>query len=133
MIVLDTHALIWWVSDPRRIPARARRLMDTAVADAEMVAVSSISLWEVAMLVSAGRLTLTMTMDAWIGQVESLPFLTFLPVDNRVAVRSVMLDGFAHRDPADRIIAATALGSGATLVTADARLRAYAPLKTIWD
>lgn len=133
MILLDTHALIWWVSDSGRIPARARRLIDTAVAAAEVVAISSISLWEVAMLVSAGRLTLTMELDAWIGQVESLPFLTFLPVDNRVAVRSVMLSGFAHRDPADRIIAATALGSGATLVTADARLRGYAALKTVWD
>lgn len=133
MIVLDTHALIWWVSDSGRIPAKARRLIDAAVADAEMVAVSSISLWEVAMLVSVGRLTLTMATDAWIGQVESLPFLTFLPVDNRVAVRSVMLDGFAHRGLADRIIAATALGAGATLVTADAGLRGYAPLKTVWD
>jgi PIN domain nuclease of toxin-antitoxin system len=67
--------------------------------------------------------------------VEAPPFLTFVPVDNRIAARSVRLEGegFPHRDPADRIIVATALGLGATVVTADARLRGYKPLATVWD
>ncbi|CAN5876894.1 type II toxin-antitoxin system VapC family toxin [soil metagenome] len=133
MIVLDTHALIWWVSEPSRIPERARRLLDSAVERRTPVGVSAISIWEVAMLVARDRLAFTMSADLWISHVEALPFLTFLPVDNRIAVRSVHLVGFPNRDPADRIIAATALGVDATLVTADAQLRAYAPLKTTWD
>ena len=133
MILLDTHALIWWVSEPSRIPAKARRLIDTAVDGGTPVGVSAITIWEVAMLVARDRLTFTMSAELWISQVEALPFLTFIPVDNRIAMRSVHLADFPNRDPADRIIAATAIGVDATLVTADSRLRAYASLKTVWD
>ena len=84
------------------------------------------------MLVAAGRLELTMDVDSWITRVESFPGLTFVPVDNRVALLAVNLDGFPHRDPADRIIVATALGLGASLVTADERIQAYRPIRTIW-
>jgi PIN domain nuclease of toxin-antitoxin system len=133
VIVLDTHALIWWVSEPTRVPAKARRLLDAAVKAGERIAVSSISIWEVAMLVDRGRLMLTLALDVWIEQVESLPFLEFQPVDNRIATRAVRLENFPQRDPADRMIAATALELGATLITADAQLRAYGPVKTVWD
>ena len=84
------------------------------------------------MLVKADRLRLTIPVDEWLAQVELLPFFEFLPVDNRVSLRAVALEGFTHKDPADRIIVATALGVGAALVTADERLHAYRPLKTIW-
>ena len=132
MIVLDTHALVWWVASPARIPAKARRLLDGAVKSDGSVAASSISVWEVAMLVDRGRLELTMPVDDWISHLEALPFLHFVPVDNRVAARAVTLDNFPHRDPVDRMIVATALGLGATLITADARLRSYRPLSTVW-
>ena len=85
------------------------------------------------MFVARERLAFTIDYETWIMSVEALPFLTFVPVDNRIAARSVQLEGFRHRDPADRIIVATALGLGATVVTADARLREYKPLATIWD
>jgi PIN domain nuclease of toxin-antitoxin system len=133
VIVLDTHALLWWVSTPDRIPARARRLLDGSVTDKRPITVSSISLWEIAMLVDRNRLELTIPVNVWIAHVQELPWLSFIPVDNRIAVRSVFLDGFPHRDPADRIIVATTLGLNGTLVTADARLRAYKPLRTTWD
>ena len=132
MIVLDTHALIWWVSDPKRIPPKATRLINATVRDGEPIAVSSISIWEIALLVASNRLTLTMDAAAWIERVESLAFLTFVPIDNEIAVRSVQLENFPHRDPADRMIVATALGLGATLVTADARLQSYRAVKTAW-
>jgi len=131
--VLDTHALVWWVSDPKRIPAKARRVLDGAVEAGESVAVSSISIWEIAMLVARKRLQLTLDLDTWIANLEALPFLQFIPVDNRVAARAVALEGFPHPDPADRMILATAVGLGATLVTAGARLRAYRAVKTVWS
>lgn len=133
MILLDTHALVWWVAEPKRIPAKARRAIDAAVKANEGIAVSSISVWEIAMLVARKRLAFTIDADTWIDSVEALPFLTFVPVDNRIAIRSVQLADFPHRDPADRLIVATALGNGATVVTADNRLRGYKPITTLWD
>lgn len=132
MIVLDTHALVWWVSDPDRLGAKARRSIDREVEAGETLRVSAISVWEIAMLTSAGRLELTMDVDSWLARVEALPALEFIPVDNRIAVRSVSLDDFPHRDPADRIIVATALGLGATLATADERIHSWRTVKTIW-
>ena len=132
MIALDTHALVWWVSDPARLGARARKAIEAAINEGDQLAVSSISTWEIAMLVAADRLELTMDVDTWVARVESYPGLTFVPVDNRIALRAVQLDGFPHRDPADRIIVATALGLGATLVTADERIREYRAVRTIW-
>lgn len=133
MILLDTHALVWWIAEPKRVPAKARRALDAAMKAGESIAVSSISVWEIALLVERKRLAFTIDSDAWINTLEALPFLTFVPVDNRIATRSVQLDGLPHRDPADRIIVATALGLGATVVTADTRLRRYKPLATVWD
>ena len=133
MIVLDTHALVWWVSDPAQLPAKARRVIDDVVASGgDAVRVSAITAWEVAMLVTRGRLRLTLDVEAWIAHVEALPFVEFIPVDNRVALRAVRLEGFPHRDPADRMIVATALGLGATLVTADERILAYRPVRSVW-
>ena len=132
MIVLDTHALVWWVSDPRRLGSKARRTVEAAVGADDGIAVSSISIWEIAMLVAARRLELTMDVESWIARVESLPGLHFVPVDNVIARRAVTLDGFPHRDPADRFIVATAIGLGASLVTADERLQAYRGVRTIW-
>ena len=133
MIALDTHALVWWVSQPGRIPAKARRQLAGAVEGGEPVAVSSISIWEIAMLVARGRLELTIPVEAWISGVEALPFVQFIPVDNRIAARAVALDHFPHRDPADRMILATALGLGATLITGDTRMRSYGAVKTVWS
>jgi PIN domain nuclease of toxin-antitoxin system len=133
VILLDTHALIWWVAEPDRLPASARQLIDAAVEADEPIAVSSISFWEIAMLVARQRLVFSIHVDTWIAKVQALPFLTFVPVDNRIAVRAVQLADFPHRDPADRMIVATALGLGATLVTADDKLRSYQAITTAWD
>jgi len=133
MILLDTHAWVWWVADPSRLPAPARDAIQESLDGGAPAHVSTISTWEVAMLVARGRLELTTSVDDWVAHAEAAPEIAFVPVDNRIAIRAVQLEDFAHRDPADRLIVATALGMGATLVTADARLRAYAPLATIWD
>lgn len=133
MIALDTHALVWYLSNPARLPSKARRLLDAAVKGTDPLAVSCISVWEVAMLVTHGRLLLTIDVETWIANVEALRFLKFVPVDDRIATRSVRLKDFPNRDPADRMIVATAIGLGATLVTGDRRLRSYSPVTTVWD
>jgi PIN domain nuclease of toxin-antitoxin system len=133
VIALDTHALVWWVAEPNRIPSKALRLIDATVKTSEPIAVSSISVWEIAMLVARGRLQLTIDVESWMSHVQALPYFAFHAVDNAIALGAERLTDFPHRDPADRFIVATALGLNATLVTGDRRLRSYRPLKTVWD
>lgn len=130
MIVLDTHTWLWWLSDPRQLSRRARAAVRAAMEGSEIY-ISSISAWEVAMLVAKGRLRLSMDAPDWIAQSQALSFIRFVPVDNAIALRSVQLD-VPHRDPADRIIAATAIGLGAWLVTKDEKLVQYPGVKTLW-
>lgn len=131
MILLDTHAWVWWLSDPRRLSSTARKAADEA-ARGDGAHVSCISTWEVAMLAARGRLDLTMDVADWLARAEALPYFRFHPVDNPVALRAVLLPEPFHRDPADRIIVATALSLGAAVVTADDRLRRYPHVRTVW-
>ena len=131
MILLDTHALLWWVNDPTTLSNPAIKSIDAAVMS-KSVHVSCISSWEIALLVERGRLRLALDVRDWISRCEALPFLTFVSVDNAIAIESVRLPDFPHADPADRIIAATALSLGAPLVTKDDKLRNYPHVKTIW-
>ncbi|MCZ6795847.1 MAG: type II toxin-antitoxin system VapC family toxin [Planctomycetota bacterium] len=131
MILLDTHVWIWWVADPERLSAPARAALDEAAAR-ERLLVSSISVWETAMLVERGRLELRVDLTDWISRSEALPYLKFVPVDNRIALEAVQLPRYRGKDPADRLIVATALLVGASLVTKDRRMRAYRRVTTIW-
>ena len=131
MILLDTHTWVWWVSNPDRLSASARQAIDRTAATGEIY-VSSISTWEVALLVHRQRLTLTMDVNDWVARSERLPFIRFIPVDNAIAIKSVGLPGPFHSDPADRIIVATAIVSGTPLVTKDTRIQDYPHVETIW-
>jgi PIN domain nuclease of toxin-antitoxin system len=131
VIVLDTHAWVWWVSGSPELSSKAKESIEVAVTRNE-VFVSAISVWEVAMLVKKGRLELTMPIMDWVSRSEALPYIRFVPVDNAVALRSVNLERFAHPDPADRMILATASFLEAAIVTKDRRMRAYRGVRTIW-
>ncbi len=131
MTLLDTHAWIWLVGEPKRLSTRARRHIESEMRSGPLL-VSSMSVWEVSMLSERGRLALTIGVEDWVAHCEGLPFLSFVPVGNRIALQSVRLPGFPSQDLADRIIVATALGLGATLVTADRRIHAYSRVRTIW-
>lgn len=130
MIVLDTHAWLWWVATPALLGPKARDAIDAARRDRGVV-ISAISAWEVAMLVARGRLQLTLPVDSLVESTQRLPFVTFDAVDPSSAVASVGLDDL-HPDPADRIIAATAIRRGATLVTKDQRLSDWGGVATVW-
>ena len=132
MIVLDTHVLVWWVTGDRaRLSAAAAAAINAESADASII-VSSITAWELAQLVDRGRLHLATDLAAWLAIVETIPSVAFVPVDNQIAVTSVELPGEFHKDPADRIIVATARRFSIPLVTADERIRNYAGIRTIW-
>lgn len=131
MIVLDTHAWVWFVSNPELLSKKAKRTIERAVVD-NNVFISSISAWEVALLTSKKRLLLSMEVADWIKKSEMLPFVNFIPVDNTIAVKSVNFSQPFHSDPADRIIIATAISLGASLITKDERILEYPHVKTIW-
>lgn len=131
MIVLDTHTWIWFISNPDLLSKPAKAAVDAAVKD-KRILISSISAWELALLVTKKRMKLTLDVTDWIAKSESLPFIQFVPVTNSIAAKSVNLPLPLHPDPADRIIIATALSVGAPLVTRDEKLLDYAPVKTIW-
>lgn len=118
MILLDTHVLIWLRQGSRRLGAVARRETEQAWRAGE-AAVSAISFWEVALLHERGRMTLSRDIPSWRLQVLQAG-LREIPVDGEIGIRAWNLDDF-HRDPADRLIVATALG-GHRLVTADRRI-----------
>lgn len=84
------------------------------------------------MLVTKGRLRLDRDPLVWVQEALQLPRVTFLPLTPEIAVASTRLPGGLDGDPADRILAATALHLGAPLITRDRDLRGYAALRTVW-
>lgn len=131
MIVLDTHVWVWWTANPEELSRRARDVVQQAKGE-DTIYLSSISVWEVTLLVAKGRLRLTIDVGDWIARSEALPFFHFLPVDNHIAQRAVLLPEPLHHDPADRMIIATAMSLGAEIVTKDRKIRNYPHVKTIW-
>lgn len=131
MIVLDTHVLLWWVSNPEQLSKKARSTIERTLSEGSIY-ISSISAWEIAMLVEKKRLALTMDVKDWISRCEAIPYIKFVPVTNGIAIKAVQLTGDIHNDPADRIIIATALSIGVALVTMDQKLRNYQHVKTVW-
>jgi PIN domain nuclease of toxin-antitoxin system len=130
VILLDTHIWLWWLSEPDKLsPAAAHAIERAKGSDA--VHISAISAWEVAMLIQKGRLDIGRSAEELCRATEALPFVHFVDVDPRVAVRSVSLD-LPHPDPADRLIAATSNLLGAPLVTADRHLRNASAVETVW-
>jgi len=133
MIVLDTHALVWWVNGSDELSDTANKAIQQAREHPEgLILVSSISAWEIAMLVQKERLLLTVPVDDWLATVAALDAVRFVPVDNDVAIESTRLPGQFHADPADRMIVALTRHLSATLVTADKRIRNYRHVRTIW-
>lgn len=126
MIVLDTHAWIWWRSDPARLGKQAVK----EIRHARRVGLSAISLWEIATLVRKKRVELDRDLLDWVERALEEPKVEVLPLTPAVAALGSELE--IHGDPGDRIIAATALLAGAVLITKDEQLQRYGALKTAW-
>ena len=128
MIVLDTATWIWLSSDRDKLSDPARMTIEAHGGGA----VSAISAWEVGMLVSKGRITVDRPVDRWTDAAMRANDLEAVPVDHRIATLATLLPGEPPRDPADRIIVATALHHGGIVVTPDRRLHDYPFCPTVW-
>ncbi len=131
MIVLDTHALVWWVTADPTLSKKAKTAIERELAGGQII-VSAISAWEIAMLAEQEKLVLSMDVSNWLATVSEIEAVRFLPVDVEISTKSVRLPGDFHKDPADRMIVATARKLAAPLVTKDEKIRAYVHVKTIW-
>jgi len=131
VLVRDTHALVWCAAHPARLAVRATLAIGAALREGP-VAASAIRLFEIATAVRRGRLVLGIAGEQWLADLRTLPELHFEPVSAGIAQLAGSFDDAAPGDPADRIIAATAIALESRLVTADRRLRRTPRLEAVW-
>lgn len=129
MILVDTHVVAWMASAPALLSKNAREAIHHGRAEGG-VAISAISLWELAMLMTHGRLEIAGTVEAFVEEIATR--LIVLPLTPRIAVLASQFPGTYPGDPSDRLIGATALAEGIPLVTKDQKLRDCKLFRTIW-
>jgi PIN domain nuclease of toxin-antitoxin system len=130
VILLDTHVVLWLAFDQARISRKARAAIAEARVAGEGLAISDITLLEIATLAKKGRITLESTLDAFLTEIEAK--FVILPITGRVCVKAMELPASFPGDPADRVIGATALVEGLALATADDAIRRSKAVTTIW-
>ena len=130
VILVDTHVVVWLAFDQDRISQKARVAIDDARKNAAGLAISEITLLELATLTTKGRIHLDISLESFLQEVESR--FVVLPMSGKVCARAVDLPETYPRDPADRIIGATALVSGLLLLTADRQIRRSKAVRTVW-
>ena len=122
-ILLDTHILLFWLGDGSRLSPQQRAVLDT-IAPERPALIATISLWEIATLHELGRITLGLPLREWLEAATAPPLVERVPLTPAIAAGVAALPDTFHRDPADRIIVATAQVLGATLLTLDRRIAA---------
>ncbi|MGB9434323.1 MAG: type II toxin-antitoxin system VapC family toxin [Candidatus Acidiferrum sp.] len=130
MILVDTHVVVWLAFDQDQLSQKARVAIDDARKNAAGLAISDITLLELATLTTKGRIHLDISLESFLQEVESR--FVVLPMSGKVCARAVDLPETYPRDPADRIIGATALVSGLLLLTADRQIRRSKAVRTVW-
>lgn len=126
-LLLDTHALLWWINDAESLSAKARKAISNADNDCFF---SLASCWEMSIKCSIGKLTLAQPLDQFIPDQLFRNGIRLLPIDFRHIAKVATLP-FLHRDPFDRLLVAQASSEKMTLVTADATIARY-DVKCLW-
>jgi PIN domain nuclease of toxin-antitoxin system len=128
VIVLDTHAWVWYATEDPQLSKRARGKIQRASA----LGVHPVSCWEVAMLSQNGRLKLSIDIAKWVGHALERPKVELLPFTPAAAIRAAGLGGAFPGDPADRFIVGAALEMNVPVVTRDERITKWGHVETIW-
>jgi PIN domain nuclease of toxin-antitoxin system len=130
VILVDTHVVVWLALEPAKISKRARAAIEEARRSGEGIAISDIGLLEIAILERKGRIKLKASLETFLSEIEAR--FIVLPINGRICVQAISLPPAYPSDPADRIIGATALVEGVSLVTADDGIRRSKAVRTIW-
>jgi PIN domain nuclease of toxin-antitoxin system len=129
MILLDTHIWYWWVDQPQNLSAaQTKYLKDNEPLG---LGVSVISCWEIAKLVSLGRVTIGHPIDVWMRRSLAYPGIQLIGLTPDIVIEANQLPGKFHRDPADQMLVATARVLGISMLTADAKILAYPHAKVL--
>ena len=129
MIVLDTHALLWWALDPDRLSQAAAASIREMERHGGFA--SAISIWELGIKIQRGKLDLGISIEEFARRIDKSAIVQLLPVNTSTWLQSLAL-AWDHRDPADRVIVATAVLQGVPLVTADEEIRRFAGVTCVW-
>jgi PIN domain nuclease of toxin-antitoxin system len=119
--LLDTHVLLWWFEDPKRLSSAQRRVLKRA-SDGDSLGVSDATFWEIALLLERGRVRFTLPLDEWLARATAAPLVERCGMSPAIAREVVSLSTTRDWDPADRILVATARVRGVPLVTSDVRI-----------
>jgi PIN domain nuclease of toxin-antitoxin system len=130
VILVDTHVVVWLAFDQSQLSKNARAAIDDARQMGDGLAISDITLLELATLSSKGRIRLNVSLESFLHEVETR--FIVVPISGRACVRALGLPAAYPKDPADRIIGGTALVEGLALLTADRAIRRSRALHTIW-
>ncbi len=125
-ILLDTHIALWLGDGDERLRHSTRGLIDKCHRRGGTILISAISAWEIAQLVSVGRIALAFPPDIWFERLIDRPGVEAVPLTHRAAARAYELRDFSHRDPADLLLVATAIEHACPLITYDSRIAGFA-------
>jgi len=124
-LLLDTHIVLWLDSGDERLGASTRALIDGCWRNSGTIFLSAVSAWEIALLVDTGRVELDVPVETWINRFLDRPGLKAVPLSHSAASRAYQLHHLEHRDPADRLLIATAIELACPLVTYDDRIARF--------
>jgi PIN domain nuclease of toxin-antitoxin system len=130
LILVDTHVVLWLALEPKRISTRAQDVIDESRGNGTGLAISTMTLLEIATLFGKRRFNLALSLESFLDELERR--FVVLPINARTCARILSLPAGYPKDPADRVIGATALVEGMSLVTADREIRRAKVVKTIW-
>jgi PIN domain nuclease of toxin-antitoxin system len=128
--LLDTHILLWWLEAQGKLSKGQEDIIEQAGAEHPLL-ISNITLWEIATLNKLGRIRLRLPLRDWLERAAAPPLVERVAISPAVAAEVAALPPGFHRDPADRIIIATARVRGATLLTCDQRIVASGIVPTV--